>query len=345
MLICTICAANYLPKVACLAKSLIATQGPHKFLVCLAERDCSAASRFPEILPKVILASELGVANFDVFMFRQASSAEACCAVKAQFLLWILEKYPEEEHFLYLDPDIRSYSRFQELESTLVHGNIILTPHFLIPDHSVQIVWSELTRTLPCGIFNAGFVAFRRSPEALEFLHWWNRKLQTFCEGQAAKGFYFDQKWLDLAVSFFDFTILNEPGYNVAHWNIFERYPTLCPETRTCLVNGMPLRCFHFSMIDSGRDMMHFKKYLDDDNPIFTMRAEYLHDISTAGAIGHSSEWSYGQYRSGESIDPMARSVFRPAVGLPHVAEQFADPFRNSNSEILAEVGRHRRHT
>lgn len=341
MVICTVCAANHLPKAACLEQSLVKTQSSHTFLVCLVERDCGAGSSLKAILPNIITASELGINDFNLFMFRHNSPYEACCAVKAQLLLWALEQFPGEDEFVYLDPDIRAYSRFHELESMLETVGVILTPHFLRSDFTGENILDDLARTFPCGLFNAGFLAIRRSPVAMQFLHWWNRLLQLHCVGDIPKGFYFDQRWLDLATTFFDIGVLREAGYNVAHWNIYERILTEGLGSAEYFVNGRPLRFFHFSMIDSGRDMFYFKKYLDDDSPLFTIRTEYMQEtLRLGGKDAHRIPWSYESYLSGEPILSMARNVFRPLMGVPAIAARYSDPFLSSNAEILGKSGR-----
>ena len=57
-----------------------------------------------------------------------------------------------------------------------------------------------------------------------------------------------DQRWVDFVPSFFEHHILKDPTYNVAYWNLHAR--TLTWDGRRYLVDGAPLRFFHFSGFD-----------------------------------------------------------------------------------------------
>jgi hypothetical protein len=337
MLVCTICAANHLPKAACLASSLIRTQGEHTSVLCLVERDRSSLRRLESRFNRVVLASETGIQNIDLFLFRH-TVYEACCALKAHFLLWVMREFPQEHCVIFLDPDTLAYSRFEEVESLLPKSNTLVTPHHLQDDDTLQALWDNTIRTLICGTFNAGFLALRPSVQTLEFLKWWDRKTQLLCYADTSTGLYVDQKWLDLAFSFFDLTVLREPGYNVANWNISKRHLTKGPTAGDYLVDGKPLRFFHFSTIDDGRDMFYFKRYLNDDNPVFTMRQEYLHELAVIDIDGLSrTAWSYGQFCSGELITDHVRQLFRGGSAMNRI---FPDPFAESNATLLSALAR-----
>lgn len=334
MLFCTISAANHLPKAAVLAKSLNSTQPAHKMVLCLVERDVSAAESIADSFSQIVRAVDVGIVNFCQFIFRY-SLVEACSAIKAQFLLWAMDAFPEEQQFVFLDPDIFAYSRFEELESLLPSADILLTPHVLYDEQRVDRVQDNLFRVLVAGTFNMGFLALRRSPVTLEFLGWWNKKLQALCYMDWPRGFFADQKWVLLSTSFFDLRILREPGYNVANWNIYERQLTLNRSGYT--VRGKPLRFFHFSGIDSGRDLYYFRKQLKENHPIFSMRDKYLNEVRTFDATAQSRKaWSYDYFYSGERIHE-ARLAFR---NNPKLAEIFPDPFSASGAAIFASAVR-----
>ena len=338
MLFCTISTANHLPKAACLAKSLLRTQAEHQFLLCLVERDDSAIHQVDYHFPRVILASNLNIPNFDSFIFSH-TAFEACMAVKADILMWAMLNYTQEQFFVYLDSDTFAYSRFEELEAILSRSEIVLTPHHVHDEIALEAIWDQISRTLTCGTFNSGFLALRHSQIALQFLEWWSSKLRIFCYRDPSHGLYYEQKWLDLILSYFEVTIFREPGYNVANWNISQRSVTLSPDSCGYIVNGKPLRFFHFSMIDSGKDMFYFSKYLEPDSAVFELRDRYCHDIRDADRTKSVSQksWSYETFTSGEHIAPEARSFFRSDPGF---SKMFSNPFEESNFTIISEAAR-----
>jgi hypothetical protein len=331
VLICTISTANHLPKAACLAESLRKTQPDHLSILCLVERDRSKCQYFQSYFSRVVLASELGSPDFDSFIFPYPV-LEACMAVKAQILLWAMREFPDEQQFVYLDSDIFVYSRFEELELRMRQAEIILTPHHVHDEDTFEGIWDNMLRTLLCGTFNSGFIAVQRSRAALEFLEWWDRKLRRFCYKDDSSGLYFEQKWLDIAPSFFDINVLREPGYNVANWNVSRRCLTTLGDSSGYLVHGRPLRFFHFSMVDSGRDLYYFKKYLDISSPVFAMRQKYLRDVDVLNTDGQSQvPWSYDYYLSGDLIATEVRNSYR---SLPVLADMFPQPFGESDSAL-----------
>lgn len=330
MLICTISTASHLPKAACLANSLRNTQSGHTMLLCLVERDRSGLRCLGNHFTKVILASELGLPRFESLMFRYMP-LEACMAVKAQILLWAMKEFVNENQFLYLDSDIFAYSRFEELEFILPQAEILLTPHHVQDEYSYETICDNMLRTLLCGVFNSGFVAVRRSSTAIRFLAWWNEKLEEYCYKDESRGLYFEQRWLDGAIAFFDVGIFREPGYNVANWNLVSRNLIFSPKWGY-LVNGRPLRFFHFSMVDSGRDLFYFQKHLPKSNPIFGLRDEYARRVADLDTGGHSRmPWSYDFYHSGERITQEVRNAYR---SLPELAANFSNPFLKSNAAM-----------
>jgi hypothetical protein len=342
MVIGTICAANHLSKAACLAKSLRETQPRHIFALCLLERDKSALDGLEAWFPEVILASETGITDFSSFIFRY-ERYEACCAVKARFLLWLMNRFPQEQNFLFLHPDVMAYSRFEELEALLpeseifTRAQIIVTPHQLRDEDSSLGVRENTFRTLTAGTFNLGFLALRRSPTSVEFLEWWDNKLQNFCYMEwQERGLFVDQKWALLGLSFFDMTVLREPGYNVAHWNVSTRRITREGENRYS-VNGRPLRFFHFSNTDSDRDLYYLRRFLDTSNPVFTLRDKYKEEIHSFGHRELSQlPWSYDRFLSGAPIGPEARFVYR---NNPQLWPAISNPFAESVARFYSLSG------
>jgi hypothetical protein len=214
-------------------------------------------------------------------------------------------------------------------------SEIVLTPHHIDYEEYTDRIPESVVRTLMCGIFNSGFVGVRRSPNGLKFLRWWDKQLLHFCYKELSCGLYLEQRWLELSQAFFDITILREPGYNVANWNIAQRELMLNANGDEYLVCGKSLRFFHFSMVDSGRDLYYLKYYLPDDSPLFEIRRKYVDTIRRldGGRNFAKNQWTYGHFNSGELIAYLTRQRYRNR--LSH-ARRFTDPFDQSNSVISA---------
>jgi hypothetical protein len=191
-----------------------------------------------------------------------------------------------------------------------------------------------------CGVYNSGFLAIRRSPISEDFLNWWNRKLLLLCYCEPERGLYNEQRWLDMAPSFYDISVFREVSYNVAHWNVSRRNLLKGKKSGSYTVSGKPLRLFHFSQIDAGTDMRYFRKYLGKHSAVFVLREEYLGKVKAFNRNGLSRiPWSYNYYLSGETILDEARIAYRT---VPEHSDEFCLPFNESNSLLLARTTRSR---
>lgn len=335
MVICTIAAANHVPRSISLSRSLGKTQPLHPVVLCLVERNRSVVQNFQNSFARVVLASELGIPNFSSFIF-QYNRYEACCAMKASLLLWAMRNFPAEQDFVFLDSDVVAYSRFHELESLLRSAEIVVRPHFLEYDTSGDHPRYGVFDALIAGAFDSSFLALRRSAQVMEFLSWWSRKLEHWCCLEPWRGLYVDRKWLLLGISFFNMTVLREPGYCLASSSFSVRHVERS-ERAGYLVDGRPLRFFHFSGVESGADMQFYKD-LRADNPIFGMREAYLRDVRSADGSGASAtEWSYDCFLSGQRIPYEVRSLFRANPNLSYV---FPEPFQGSSDAFFAAAAR-----
>ncbi len=329
----TVAATNYLPKACVLAESLRVHHPRAKVVLCLVERrmpdDLASGTEFDQ----VILASELDYDNVDAFLFRH-KLLEATTAIKARLLKELMRRFPAENRFIYLDPDIQVYGPFIELMDVMNRKDIVVTPHHLEDETTEEGIRDNVLRTLQCGIFNLGFLGLRRSAEAARFLDWWDSRLEMMCYVDFTHGLFVDQKWVDLAVSFFDMHVLREVGYNVANWNISCRQISL--HDGQYFAAGKPLRFFHYSGIDVGKDKRIFKRYGgSEDRPVHWMREDYKRLVKNSRfASLRFAPWSYDYFDSGERIADLARISCRHNKEL---LKTYQSPFSESNEMFVSQ--------
>lgn len=329
MLICTSICANYLPKAMVLAESIKAVNPEHIFLACLVEREVPQTARDFPGFDAVVLAKDLGFSDFESFIFKH-SIVEASTAVKGQLFRYLFQAYPEQDGFVYLDPDVVLYSDMVEIQELFAEEDIILAPHLLRPGN-LQMEISSLKH----GVFNLGFLALRRGVEASRFVDWWAERLEDHCRDDIPGGIFTDQKWINLAPCFFNVHILKHEGYDFATWSLMTT-PMRRLEGRL-FAGDDPLRFVHFSGYDNGSLQWAMKQWLKDDpeSPFFELFADYenrlkLHGQDELGKLA----WSYGVYDSGEAISTLARQTFRNQL-----EGRLDAPFASSNADISAMVG------
>ncbi|NHM31133.1 hypothetical protein [Neobacillus terrae] len=314
MIFCTAVCANHMAKAITMAKSLKEHMPDSKLIVCLLELEMMKEAESCPYFDEVVLPKEMGIHEFYSFIFKY-SIYEAACAVKAQLLIYTMGKYPDREKFVYIDSDVKIYSRFKEIEEILKNEAIILTPHHLEPmDHISEIIRIEENQ-LRVGSFNMGFIALRRSKEAEQFLKWWNERLYHFCYLDLKRGLFLDQKWIDLAPGLFRVHILKHSGYNIGNWNLPKR--NLYVEKGEKKVNGEALCFIHFSGIGSWFEQ-YLKEFVKDKgNLLYSLLAEYKQDLEQAGNQKYKDRlWSFDYFWSGEYINQESRVIFREKTHL-----------------------------
>jgi hypothetical protein len=175
-------------------------------------------------------------------------------AVKPFYFEYLFRTRPEVERIYYIDPDIILYQPLSNLESAWGESSILLTPN--LTRRTEKAVTGELA-SLRHGLSNLGFVGIARSEEGLGVVSWWKERLTHHCKIDKCNGIFVDQKWMDIALLFFDsIKWVKHPGWNMAWWNLSER--RLFKKDGEYFVNSeeFPLVFFHFSGFKPGMSSM-----------------------------------------------------------------------------------------
>ena len=316
----TICSRNYLAYALTLRDSLYAAEPDLDFRIFLA--DAPLEEPAPEGV-EIIPVSELGAGEMRDMSFRY-SVIEFNTAVKPFCCDYMFDRAGYDA-VIYLDPDIRLYAPMQQVHAALEAGaSCVLTPHIRAPlPDDLSPTDLDLMRS---GTFNLGFAAFANTPEARTFITWWKDKLRRHCRVDLANGLFVDQRFVDFAPSFLeDLTVLRNPGYNVAYWNLANR--PVKEDASGWTAGGSPLVFFHFSGIVPGAPDVFSKHQSRFDMTNIGEATELVHDyIAEIDAHGHahwsSIPYAYGQFTTGEPIIDAMRQ------GPP---ADPADPFAGPN--------------
>ena len=326
MIIFTSICSNYTHKARILAQSVKQYIPEADFVVCLTEREIPDAIKNDPCFDRIVLSRDMWNGNFDRFIFKH-SIVEASTAVKAQFFLFLYEKYPNENEFIYLDPDCCVYGPFIEITDELKKFPIILCPHLLHPGN----IDMELSSTAH-GVYNLGFLAISRSDEAHKMLTWWAERLYLFCYDDIPNGIFTDQKWIDLVPCFFTAKIMHHYGYDLAPWGLLDCH--IEKRDDGYYAQNDPIRFVHYSGFGTVAEQC-MEKWLGEDSQAFReMYEEYAkkHEENNFDNIS-SSVWSYKYYHSGEEIEDSIRRRYRSDWDLMFSLE---DPFAESNEYFAA---------
>lgn len=315
----TIVSKNYLAYARTLLNSVAKMHPEFKLFLCLVDEidDCFKPD---EELFSIVKADELGIPSFRDMALRY-DVMELNTAVKPFMFRWMFNNL-NIGAAIYLDPDIRLYSRLDHLIDELNQGaSIVLTPHIHRPledgklpdDHSM----------LEAGVFNLGFMAANNCKESIDYIDWWGRKLLTQAVSDISKNLFTDQKWCDLAPCFLEnLKVLKHSGYNVAYWNLAHRN-IVKTSNDVFEVNNQPLVFFHFSGINpksresvsKHQDRFNWKDISKDCQFLFS---QYIDELLRNG-WETTSKWTYAYSTVSDSfyVASVIRHLYRATHPKP----------------------------
>ncbi len=314
MHICTVVARNYLASARVLAQSFLA-HNPEGTCWTLVIDDVDREVDSDSEPFRVVAPEQLDIDLWDQ-MIAGYDVLELSTAVKPWLLRYLLGQ-PEIERIAYLDPDIHVFASLRELDELLREHALVVTPHLTAPMPRDGRKPAE-TDILISGSFNLGFAGFAAGEQVDALLNWWGERLATDCLVAPDRGYFVDQRWMDLVPGLIsNLFVLRDPGYNVAYWNLPSR--DLRRTNDAYEVNGRPLRFFHFSGYDPARpDQLskHQDRIELDKHPI---ARELCDGYARALAAEGHEQWrlrpyAWGALPDGSPLDAAARSVYRQAV-------------------------------
>jgi hypothetical protein len=327
---------SYLPRALILVRTLRQAHPDWKFWALMVDAcppGCDLEAELAEF-DHVVYAEELGFERYHAWMFKH-DIVEASTAVKGQMLCHLLEQGAEK--VVYLDPDIAVFHRLDGIIQALDTSSIILTPHQVSPNTTEGAVTDNEVTSLKYGTYNLGFVAVRNDAAGREFSAWWARQLYFACYDDVPNGIFTDQKWCDLVPALFDrVRIERDPGYNVASWNLSMRRITFTRKG-DILVNGSPLKFYHFTKINSAGDLMT-EKYAGNNVDAIEVWNWYKRVLAKTGALGiPAGYWHYGAFDNGVKIPKAIRELYRHRTDL---YEYFENPFVTAGDSLYEWVNR-----
>lgn len=194
----------------------------------------------------------------------------------APLLLSILKNNPQVERITYLDADLFFFS-----DPAPLFGEM--------GDHSIAIIAHRFAAPLRhferYGIFNVGWVSFKRDDRGLKCLRWWRERCLEWCCYRVEGERFGDQKYLDdWPKRFRGVIVLEHKGANLAPWNVANY--RLSVRRHKVFVDDQPLIFFHFHGLKQLTGWLYdiqLERYLVKPSKIVIKEiyAPYLRMIST----------------------------------------------------------------
>lgn len=276
-----------------------------------------------------IFAEDLGFERWDSWIFKH-DIVEACTAVKGRMMAHLLAMEGTEK-VIYFDPDIAVFHRMDNVLDHLDSASILLTPHQIDPNLTEGAVRDNEITSLKYGIYNLGFCGVRNDTCGKNFADWWARQLYFACYDEVENGIFTDQKWCDLVPALFARVMVErDPGCNVASWNLSRRRIKFTPHG-DALVNGSPLKFYHYTKINAAGDLMT-EKYAGENVEILEIWQWYKRALNQIHMRGvPAGYWFYGRFDNGTKIPKSVRILYR---NRPDLMAAFPQPFRTGSASF-----------
>ena len=235
---CTYFDRGYLPRALALYYSL-KSSGADFHLYALCMDDESHQSLEDLALPGITLLRlrELERSNQSLLSTKGSrSKVEYYYTCGPCYILFLLQHFPEIDVLTYLDADLFFFSNprpiLEEMEGFSVG----------IIEHRFTKKQERLKRF---GIFNVGWMSFRRDEGGLACLRWWADRCVEWCYDRLDGNRYADQKYLDeFPTRFNSVRVIQSKGANLAPWNLANY--SITERGGQIWVDGEPLIFFHF---------------------------------------------------------------------------------------------------
>lgn len=333
--IVAIATRNYLHSARAMCESVHAFHPAAPFWVIVPDGIDRTPANWPEWLV-LVQGEQLGISQWRRFAF-QYSALELCCALKPFALEWAFQN-SDCDRLLYLDCDTLVYAPLQEAIDRLDSANIVLTPHLVRGDAGEKWLSHE-EQLLRTGVFNMGFLGVRRTPETSLFLTWWQGRLRKGCIRSVIEHRFYDQIHVESApAQFHGVTILRDLGYNVAMWNLHERFLERDPASGTIRCGERPLVFFHFSGFDPA-DPQKLARGRADTAPDTALAALLENYGSRLQACGQEAGEKLGYGLSTMSDGTPIRALWREMIraDAPNL-QQSNDPFEACWKPVFMEL-------
>ena len=215
-LFCTYLDSNYLDRGLCLWDSLKRHFASARLLICCLDEkayNVLTVLQLPGIQSVPLSEIENNFPNLTSVKSTR-SKVEYFFTITPTLIRYALEKNLHVDMVTYLDSDLFFFSSPKPLFDEIANknGNVAIVAH-RFPE--------RLRHLTIYGIYNVGWVSFRRTPPALTCLHEWQRNCNDWCHDYVDGDRFADQKYLDAWPSKYDgVVVLQHLGANVALWNV-----------------------------------------------------------------------------------------------------------------------------
>ncbi len=211
---CTYFDHHYLPRGLALYESLCRAGGGFElWVLCLS--DACRTWLENQALPglRLVHLPDLEAADPELLAVKPTRTIVEYYFTSTPCLVrYVLNQADAVDLVTYLDSDLYFFRDPEPVFDEIGDRSVAIIPHRFGP------AYRHLEST---GIYNVGWVTFRRDAHGLACLNWWRDRCLEWCYDRAEEGRYGDQKYLDQWPERFQgVAVLKNKGANLAPWNL-----------------------------------------------------------------------------------------------------------------------------
>lgn len=236
---CTYFDSHYLARALSLIDSLAQHCPSFRiYALCLDDNCCEHIARAgnPNVIPVALCDLESAVPALLAAKAKR-SRLEYYYTAGPSFIHYVINRDADIDLITYIDADLYFFSDPEPLFAALGEHSIGVIGHHLPEFRRKPRIWQ--------GVFNVGWINFRRDQNGLACLDWWKDRCLEWCYERYEDGKYADQlylnQWPDLFDGFYEF---EHHGANVAAWNASDYRFSM--RNGRVYVDDDPLIFYHF---------------------------------------------------------------------------------------------------
>lgn len=279
--------SKFLPMGMALHASLMTHAQPfHLWILCM---DRLVEDQLEQLsLPNVTLISLGEVETKELLDVKPGrTTAEYCWTLTSFTPQFVFDRDSSVHRVTYLDADLFFFDDPQILLDEFTQSG----KHVLITDHNYA---PEYDQSRKFGRFCVQFMTFRKSPEGLKVMKWWQDRCIEWCFSHVEDGKFGDQMYLDSWPTRFasEVHILSQQDRTLAPWNIAYVFDLNRSQVKPVFFH------FHGFRVVSNNRMLFYRGYW----------------------IGPSVQWVYSEYA--DAVEAALSLIYQRWKSIPVLPER-----------------------
>ncbi|QIZ06092.1 hypothetical protein HFZ78_04500 [Priestia megaterium] len=214
----------------------------HFFMICLHEEAKTLFEKMNLTHATIISLEEIEKEDKELLSVKSSrNDKEYIWTAKASVCLYLFNQFEEIDHIVWLDGDTFFFSNPEPIFTEWGEYSVTLTAEKWLKEHSM------LGETN--GIYNTGFMGFKRDEYSMVCLHWFREKLIEWCFDRWEKGRWSDQVYAnDWPERFQNIGIIENVGVNLTPYIINYRLKEspVIKTDKDIFINNDKIIFFHF---------------------------------------------------------------------------------------------------